>query len=58
MVNDVRASIADLIVDIRFSERRLKVNFTPEEFNYMESCRRTVGYIFSRRHEYTSPTYP
>ena len=49
-MNDIRATIADLIVDIRFNERRLKVKFTPEEFNYMESCRHKVGCIFSSRH--------
>ncbi len=49
-MSEPRDTIADLIVDIRFSERKLKQEFTPEEFNYMESCRLKVGQLFSRRH--------
>ena len=49
-MNACRDEIADLVADIRFSERRLKSKFYPEEFQYMEHRRQQVGYLFSRRH--------
>ena len=56
-MNNIRALVADLVVDIRFSQRKLKSEFTSDEQNYMDDCKRHVAYIYDNRHNVETNRY-
>ena len=51
-MNTPQDSIRDLIVEVRFSRRKIaQGDDTPEERNYMEHCLSKIRWLFASRHE-------
>ena len=50
-MNTARATIQDLIADIRFSEQMIEENHNVAgNIGYMETCKKQIAVLFANRH--------